>query len=234
MDTTLLVAIMAALVTAIGWIVTYRLAVRQAQEVQQIAAALRFTERQLEELYGPLYFFLVEGEQSYKNIEGLIDVARLRPPGDEQTLTIDQKIWLFWMENDALPRNEKIAELLRTRSHLIEGEQMPESFHRFLEHHSSWRLFFLMWQERHVDIALFSNTLWPREFDLEVHHMYSVLKRRHASFLREMRQSAHWRAIGSEPGQARSDPVYSVQRTAVNRTLLRSKMRDDLRSKDNS
>jgi hypothetical protein len=45
------------------------------------------------------------------------------------------------VENSALPRNERIRELLAANAHLIEGDAMPASYRAFVEHHSSWNEF---------------------------------------------------------------------------------------------
>ena len=43
-------------------------------------------------------------------------------------------------ENDFLPRNEKINELVATKAYLIEGSQVPESWLAFLDHANSWNM----------------------------------------------------------------------------------------------
>jgi hypothetical protein len=68
MDTAIVVAVVAASVTAIGWLVDHRLSGRR--ELRRIAVenALRHVESQLKDLYGPLVFYLHEGEQAFQDI----------------------------------------------------------------------------------------------------------------------------------------------------------------------
>jgi hypothetical protein len=51
MDTALTVAILGAVVTAIGWLVTHILSTSAERHRQRVVAQIEFTKQQLEELY---------------------------------------------------------------------------------------------------------------------------------------------------------------------------------------
>jgi len=61
MDITWAVAILGAVVTALGWLVTHILSTSAENRRQRLISQAEFTKQQLEELYGPLAFQLLEG-----------------------------------------------------------------------------------------------------------------------------------------------------------------------------
>jgi hypothetical protein len=95
------VALLFGLITLLGWFVKYR----SDRTKQKLEAALQYTERQLEDLYGPLAFLMWEGNQSFRNLKqdfGRDDIY-IPDMSDE-----DIRTWLFWVDNDFMPRNEEI------------------------------------------------------------------------------------------------------------------------------
>ena len=146
MDTALIVGILTASVTALGWLVTNILSTSAERRRQSLLAQLEFTKRQLEELYGPLAFLVLEGQQSFRDLiatlgRNFIFVEGYDLPENELSL------WLFWVENDFFPRNEKIKALISSKTHLIEGEKVPESFLAVIERHNSWMMMHKRWQQ---------------------------------------------------------------------------------------
>jgi hypothetical protein len=64
MQTALLVAIIAATVTAIGWYTSYR----STQALAFCKDRLEFANKQLSELYGPLHISCESGRAAYKTL----------------------------------------------------------------------------------------------------------------------------------------------------------------------
>ena len=129
MDTALIIATIGAVVTAIGWLVTHILSTSAERRHQRLSAQVEFTKQQLEELYGPLAFLVLEGEQSSRDLAEALGKDYVFPrnghiEGDEL------KTWLFWVENDFFPRHQKIVDLLASKTHLIEGREYPKVFWR--------------------------------------------------------------------------------------------------------
>src|SRR5260370_303364 len=65
MNPTVIAAVVAATVAAVGWFVSYLLTTISARRSLRQTAALKYIERQLEELYGPLAFLILEGRQTF-------------------------------------------------------------------------------------------------------------------------------------------------------------------------
>ena len=75
----LTVALLAGIITAVGWFINHVLNERAERRRQHLQAQLKFTTQQLEELYGPLVFLINEGQHAWDdllNLFSLRSVAR--------------------------------------------------------------------------------------------------------------------------------------------------------------
>jgi hypothetical protein len=184
MNPTVTAALVAATVAVVGWFISYLLtAITERRNLKQ-AAALKYIERQLEELYGPLAFLILEGRQTFREL--LESLGRNHVfAGDGPLPDHELKTWLFWVENDFLPRNERMKALLSTKTHLLEGPNIPISHLAFLDHHNSWSINHLRWQKQALPYSWHSKVNWPQSFGKEVLSSFEILKARHVELLRE-------------------------------------------------
>ena len=181
-DASVLVAVIGGLVTALGWLVSTRLTASQERQRQQADALLKYVERQLEELYGPLAFLIYEGRRTYEDLLealGRTYVFEANAPLPEDEL----RIWLFWTEFDFLPRNAKIKALLTSKTHLIDGPTFLDSYIAFLDHTNSWEISHRRWKEQKVEYPWHSKVNWPDEFESEVTDTFQDLKAKHAALI---------------------------------------------------
>lgn len=188
MDTALMIAILGAVVTAVGWLVTHILSTSTERHHQRLIAQIEYTRQQLEELYGPLAFLILEGEQSFRDLIEILGTNYVFSVDDfieEDTL----KTWLFWVENDFFPRHQKIVDLLSSKTHLIEGASVPKSFLAFLNHQHSWKISHERWQKQQVTYSWHSKVDYPREFDREVLSTFESLKKRHSMLIGKILKS---------------------------------------------
>ena len=186
MNTALIVAILGAVVTALGWLITNILSTSTERRRQRLMARIDFTRQQLEELYGPLAFLVLEGEQSEQDLrEVLKSDIFLKEKIEEDELAT----WLFWVENDFFPRHQKIVELLSSKTHLIEGESIPKSFLEFLSHSHSWKLKHERWQKQGVAYSWCSKLRYPIEFNKEVLSTFEYLKKHHSILIGKISKS---------------------------------------------
>ncbi|MFF7738783.1 hypothetical protein [Streptomyces sp. NPDC007984] len=179
MDDALTATVVAACVSVIGWAVNYVLGQASERNRQKREARLQHIEKQLEQLYGPLYFLLHEGTSSFRDFCETLGRPYIFGPGNEIS-PADLETWLFWVDNDLMPRNTSIQELLASNSHLIEGSRMPPSYMEFIDHHNSWRVSHLRWKEEGVPYRWRARTEWPHAFERDVIATYEELKRRQA------------------------------------------------------
>ena len=132
------------------------------------AAALRWTERQIKELYEPLLKLNAQGLAAVRGY------TRLNPDD------LDQARWKVWAEREMLPRNEETRRVLAAGFHLLEGEGPSDSVRAFLIHQHSWALRHLRWQKEKGEYAWGSRTNWPVDFSKEVETTYQILLDRRA------------------------------------------------------
>lgn len=182
MNPTIAVALITGCITALGWVVTNYLAQRALAQRIRTEASLRFVERQLEELYGPLVAQLYEGRQAFQDL--LASLGRTSVFRGYSELPPDElRTWLYWAESVFLPRNRLIRDLLTTKAHLVVGNDLPQSHIAFFEHESSWRVHHERWQKEQVEYSWHSNVNWPVEFERDVIATFSALKARHSELL---------------------------------------------------
>src|SRR5258708_37395472 len=176
MNVTLEVAIFGAVVTAIGWLITHILTTSAESRRERMISQVECTKQQLEELYGPLTFLILEGDQTFQDFNAALGWKEDPPEGYVLSEQERQTVF-FWVENDFFPRNKKIQELLSSKTHLIEGEGVPESFLIFIEHYNSWSIKHLRWQKQGVEYGWHSNIPWPMNFNEDVLSTFSRLKK---------------------------------------------------------
>jgi hypothetical protein len=184
-EQTLGVAVLIASLSGIGWVIAHAVTVRNERRRQQLIWQLDFTARQLEKLYGPLAFMIIEGEQAFADLLRRLGRNYVFQKG--RTLPEEElKTWLFWAESDLMPRNRRIQKLLESHPHLIEGEKMPHSYVEFLKHHSSWEIAHRRWKEQQVEYSWHSEVNWPKDFQVDVLDEFRKIKERHAALLGQL------------------------------------------------
>jgi len=168
-----------------GWLVPHFLELRKDRRNHQLQAQLTFVERQIEELYGPLAASLYEGRRTFRDLleslgrDYVFSESDELPEGELST-------WLYWAEADFLPRNEYIKTLLKSKAHLIDGAEFPDSYVEFLDHCNSWAISHKRWLEQQVEYNWHSKVDWPDAFENQVIATFQSLKRRHSDLLGEL------------------------------------------------
>jgi hypothetical protein len=185
METPVVVALIAGAVTAVGWMANHIFAGRQERAKQKKEASLKHVERQLEELSGPLAFLMYEGRRTFLDLLDTLGRDYVFKEG-EPLLEDELRTWLFWAEYSLIPKNEKIKNLLMSKTHLIEGPRFPESYVAFLDHHNSWAVKHERWKQEQVEYSWQSKIGWPESFEKEVISTFESLKAKHAALLGEL------------------------------------------------
>jgi hypothetical protein len=182
MDTTLTIAIIGATVSIIGWMVNHILSTSSERRREKLNFQIEFTKQQLEELYGPLAFLILEGRRTFQDLLAALGRNHVFL-GNNPLLEKELKTWLFWAENDFLPRNGKIKELISSKTYLIEGSEVPESWLAFLDHANSWKINHERWKKEGIEYSWHSRTNWPNQFENDVISTFELLKKRHATLV---------------------------------------------------
>lgn len=178
----LTIAVIGASVSVIGWIVNYILSSLQDRRREKIKFQIEFTQKQLEELYGPLAFLVLEGRRTFQEL--LLTLERDHVfYGDNELPDDELKTWLFWVENDFFPRNQKIIDLISNKTYLIEGPKVPASWLEFLDHANSWKINQARWEKDGIKYPWKSRVNWPTQFEQDVISAFEHLKNRHSSLV---------------------------------------------------
>jgi hypothetical protein len=183
MDITWAIAILGAVVTALGWLATHSLSTSAENRRQQLISRVEFTKQQLEELYGPLAFLLLEGRQTFHALEVVLGRDHLK---DEDVASFSEpelEAWRFWIDADFFPRNEEIKKLLAKKTHLIEGSEVPKSYLTFLDHHNSWKINHERQLQKGIAYGWHSKINWPDQFEEDVLSTFNELKKRQATLI---------------------------------------------------
>jgi len=218
--TAILVAAITGAVAVAGWfvngILSGRANRRQAMLKDQLdrrqallGEQIAHVQRQLAELYGPLAFLLHEGEATFQD---LLDTLGRRPgqyifPAHGQLPDEELKVWLFWVDNDLMPRNSAIQKLLSAKTHLLVDGDLPASYLAFLNHFNSWRVSHERWKQEGVPYSWHSKVNWPKAFREEVLATFRTLMQQHARLLSEVSVAA------TSLGCQLSGDVYGTEAT---------------------
>ena len=175
-------ALIAAVVTIIGWYVTYTYAKRRDDETRRTEIHLKYRQRQIEELYGPLLSLIEQIFNVWQVRENIAGPERAQLSHDQQA-RIREFIWREYFS----PLHHEIRTLLRTKLYLLEKGQMPESFSRYLEHATQEECQHRLWNE--LQIATGGGTPWPSGFYDDVKSALDRLMKDHHGDLNLLRRS---------------------------------------------
>jgi len=182
MDATITVAIIAATVSVAGWAANYSFSRIADSRRQRIEGLMAHVEKQLSDLYGPLTFLIIEGGASHKDLLSTLGRDQVFQ-SNAQLSTQERELWLFWVDNDFMPRNEAVQRLLSSNAHLIDGETVPVSYKTFIDHYNSWRVTHLRWKQQGVEYSWHSKIDWPKEFNEDIQSTFTELKQKHAKLV---------------------------------------------------
>jgi hypothetical protein len=182
MSAGLLGVLVAGIISITGWILNYILSGMADRRRQRLMALLNHMEEQLRDLYGPMAFLALEGRQSAHDL--MRSLGRTYPALDPRPFTEEEvKLWLLYVEQDWFPRSEKIKELLTTKTHLIEGGQLSQSYLNFLDYYNTWKMEHMLWRQAGVRYLWHTKVPWAKEFEDEVLSTFARLKSSYAMLL---------------------------------------------------
>lgn len=151
-------------------------------ELSQTKAALSQIEAQIKEIYSPLYGLIQRSAAIYK-------LAKRRLPSLTSHISndIEGPIWTYFVETYFLPLNAQMAELIHSKIHLVEEDELPESWRLFLEHQTNFELLHKLWQEKGVKSDQVQGTGWPDRFDEDVRRSLNRLRKEYNDFALQLK-----------------------------------------------
>ncbi len=180
------VALIAALVAAAGWFATSILAARQEAQKMRLQTKLDFTERQIVELYAPLLGLT----QQYKAAQDVLLEWENHRSGTAALERVDE-----YIDNQLLvPLGFQIAELLRSKVHLLEPNSLAPCFETLASDISKVDLLYRIYKELGEESDFI-------EVDYEIEHLYKMAQSDFDSLQLEYRSlvASSYKIAGRQP-----------------------------------
>ncbi len=173
----LIVAMIAAATTSLGWIVVHlftrkreiearefiakreengrEIARAQADRTRRIEIQIKYYERQVQEFYGPLY----------SNIQFIRNVSFIRRRFEGKISEDDMKKMQHVLRvKYYLPLHIILRDILGTKLYLMKGVEIPKSFTDYLEHSVMQEVQLRLSEEDGIDTSSVPGVEWPPEF----------------------------------------------------------------------
>ncbi|MFD4224657.1 hypothetical protein [Streptomyces griseus] len=174
--------VITVLVATAGYVVTYLTSLRLARRKD----CLDRVNRQLGELYGPLYAQAEAVDRSWNKF-----CDRYWPLwiASEPVTAEQAAIWRLWMSTVFMPLNRRMAELVVSHADLLREETIPEPLKELCAHVACYEPVLARWQEDGFDSVQFDDHVsiagdFPRgELDLYVRTSFESLKLEQARLL---------------------------------------------------
>lgn len=194
MDTTVIAALIGAVITFAVGLITAAIQIRGWWEEYRISteqrrweARLERLRSQIEELYGPLWAANQQSKIFYEIATELLPSEEGKVRTDRFTSDNQLKIWQLIIETYFIPLNAQKAELINTKSCLCELSKfgkLPESFEQFLKHQAQTKCLYQMRKlGKEYDFALPNFSLksnfdlaYPLKFDNQVESSLNKLR----------------------------------------------------------
>jgi hypothetical protein len=168
------------LVATSGYVATYLNNVRLSQRKERLDRI----ERQLRELYGPLFALHRTTTRTWTAFRstyrtGIIPYwSAHNPPNDKE-----KAAWRLWITEVFMPINEQMVNLVHEHADLLEETELPDCLLQLSVHVAAQRAILKAWQtedySRHTSV-----TNYPRdELEEYTKNHYERLQRKHAEII---------------------------------------------------
>jgi hypothetical protein len=149
-------------------------------------AEIQLLSDQIQCLYGPLYALCAANQAAWETFR-----SKYRPKGSffsaEHPPTPDElDAWRQWTTVVFMPTNRAIVEIILKNTHLIEGDEFPESFSAMISHVKPYEIILTKWEKGDFsEYHAYSN--YPDEIDEYVTDTFRLLKSRQSELLARYR-----------------------------------------------
>lgn len=192
MDGATFIALLSILFTLLG--VLWQVRAKRLDDKR--AAQLQRLDKQLSNLYGPLYALYEKGDRQWRaflkefsnckdpNFLGFFPIGDEFPPPDKEQL----RLFRLWTENVFMITNTQMEEIIINNAELLIGEEMPQPFLDFCVHVASLRSSVAEWNAAGFDktdwkghVAIFPHP--AGELHVYIKASFEVLKKEQSRLL---------------------------------------------------
>ena len=172
----------AALIAVAGWVITYF----HKWYFDNKANQLLRVNRQLKELYGPLYVRLMASKETWEAFW-----KQHRPQhgknyyfgADVEVTEAEKEVWRNWMKNVFEPLNAKTEAVILNNIDLLDSTEIPDAFVQALAHIAAYKAVLANWENKNYSTHVSVNN-WPSaELFMVVQPEYEKLKKRQKALL---------------------------------------------------
>lgn len=175
-------AIVVAIVTgSISYLTSRRLHRKQSE--------LARVDRQLSELYGPLYALSRSSDFSWVTFRQNHGADRLAYFDVEADVSPDEiESWCEWMTHVFMPVNRKMQEILLSKTELLISDDLPESLIALCSHVAEYEMILARWASGNRDVLTATNNHPGRQLSEYAQTSYQFLRARQRTLLRGTRR----------------------------------------------
>ena len=154
----IIVALISAVITTAGWLVSHLLEQKRSQKTRAQEARIAFKQRQIEEFYGPLSNLAIQIVVTNHVLFGL-----LHSKPDERS-KIEEVFYFEYFQ----PLHKEARNLIKTKLHLVEGKRLPESFYQYLTASIQEEMQRHLWKDHGLDTKEVKGKPYPDSFTADV------------------------------------------------------------------
>ncbi|MCF2653318.1 hypothetical protein [Anaeromassilibacillus senegalensis] len=143
------IAFIGLVLVIFGWIVPHRNSIKTEKtriqndkELERIRWKKELIDKQISNLYGPMYALIIEGEVSFSRILYQLG-RRCVIPRDKSFSDLpedEQKIWKHYVDTYKIENQMKMVEIMRDNLHLIYNSEIPTCYKEFLDYSLGWEM----------------------------------------------------------------------------------------------
>ena len=179
MDTNLIVTtIITILLALIGYFATYLNNLRLSQRSERLTRI----NRQLGELYGPLFSLTHASNIAWKGFRSVYRPGQSFFVNGKGPTEEELKAWRLWMTTVFMPINLRIYEIILSKSELLIETEMPECLLLFCAHTTAYQAVIKKWEANDYSEHL-SVINYPSDIDKYAETSYQVLKTEQAKLI---------------------------------------------------
>jgi hypothetical protein len=145
---------------------------------RKLEGLLRYYQRQIEEFYGPLFNSVHQIFMANEVQAAILKTVR----GDAAERVID-----YFHETYFGPLHDTIREVMRTKLYLAEGQEVPDSFYRYLQHAGQERDQRVLWKRFGIDTSFLRGEPWPDDFYDDIEKGFETAMANHENCLAGLR-----------------------------------------------
>lgn len=154
-------AIVTGTITILSWPILNYLNKSREDRTRRLESKLKHVNKQIEELYGPLYSLI---QQVYNIWEVHQDILKPLDKNDPNR----ERIIIYFREKYFYPLHIEIRSIIKTKFHLIEGIELPESFWVYLNHSTQETIQIDIWNNLQIDTQYVKGIPWSNLFEKDI------------------------------------------------------------------